>query len=1681
MRRSRSAALARRMLGLAFLLAVLAAGFLSLTSQAQSDGLGITIAVDENSLALGEIATLTGEITNPPATGAPAYKWEVCTEGTCISSPAHPLRFAWDRPGSWTFQLTVSYDSGESATSNQVSVAWAEASDAEQTAPEPETAPEPASEPETPTTPTVTGVAVTSDAGDDDTYGPKDVIEVTLTFSEAVTVTGTPRLKVDMDPADWGEKWAAYRSGSGTTALTFTHTVVEPNISTQGIALLTDTLELNGGTIRVGTTDAVLSHDGLAHNAEHKVDWQQSPPASTPDPEPAPLPDPSPPPAVSPTPSTPTVSGVSVSSDAGDDDTYGISEVIEVTLTFSEAVTVTGRPRLKIDMDPADWGEKWAAYASGSGTTALTFTHTVVEPNISTQGIAVLGDTLELNGGGIQSASSVDADLAHAGLAHDAEHKVDWRQTRPNRAPVVNTEAKNHAVFTSIGNAPRGTLVHKPYYGIFSDPDGDDLTYSVSLRAEHRSLVDELTISRHEERHAQLGHESWWRWEEGDLDLVFFEVEGDEDWKAISPSLADPLMLTFTLTATDSGGLSASVDGKFQVDWASHPEIESAVASAQAVVLTFDTALQSNPAPTADQFTVNIVNADSSTGTIAVHGVSAAGKAVTLSLASEPTEDQTVTVAYAHDADTPLQRLGGGDHAPNFAAQAVMAQPASLRLTQSLDDEGNLRPRTMSADWDPVAGAASYRLTWQRVGTSNAGSAQSLAGRLGGGQARAASGGGASDPGGPTGNQLTVPGGRTSAEFTLPDDEDYQVALQALDGDRNVIAQANNNMADPDTTPPRLVRGEIDGDVVTLIYSELLDENSMSGAFRMSLYSGGQSSGFTVEPRTVTVSGNKVVLHGLDDRGWLRIGTASEDRAALYYYIWSGDSDPQAPYSTHSRPVRSLSGIASANSAPDSIKALHDLAGNRVQTPHMSRLADGTIWRTDYTHLTNVTEPAALERAEAHPMWLSLTFDETLSTSSVPSASAFTVNVNGSRVSLAASDPVAVSENTVTLILAAALGSTDTVTVSYAKPSSNRLRGVDGDAAAFSNQTVTNRVGAIPSLSQTAITSTPAGSSIYGSGETIQISLTFTEAMTVDTSGGTPRLKIQLDPHQGHKWASYASGSGATTLVFAYTVAEPDRSPQGVAILRDALELNGGVIQSVADQDDAHRFYPGLGHNANHMVDWRRAGPGVPWVNGLAISSDPGDDETYARGDTIEVTVTYSEAVAVDTTGGTPRLKIRTARNDLHWLPQGIEKWLNYSGGGGTTELTFSYVVEEGLVSTRGIAVLGNTLSLNGGTIRSTDSTPVNAHLRHQTLWHDQHHRVDGRIPPLLGVVANERTVSVSFNELLDASSVPALSAFTVKRTPENGSEQTVALSGAADIRGGSVILTLSDALAASDTDVKVSYARPSSGASLKDLAGNPAASFTDQAVDAADTTPPRLERGEIDGDVLTIFYSEPLNENSVSTGMGKGDHFRINLHYWNYWPQDGQCPHANITFTTKPREVIVRGNAVTVVGTGPYEKNRSTVDWTLTNFVYVADVYVSERLRDLAGHPVSLRDNSGSKFWWSRIINLDNVTVLPNPISATVNGTRLTMTFSAPLNGGYTPAASAFTVKVNGSAASLAGSNPVSVSGTTVTLTLASGVSAGATVTVDYAKPHSSSALRNFVCEEAPSFTGEAVTNSTP
>ena len=96
-------------------------------------------------------------------------------------------------------------------------------------------------------------------------------------------------------------------------------------------------------------------------------------------------------------------------------------------------------------------------------------------------------------------------------------------------------------------------------------------------------------------------------------------------------------------------------------------------------------------------------------------------------------------------------------------------------------------------------------------------------------------------------------------------------------------------------------------------------------------------------------------------------------------------------------------------------------------------------------------------------------------------------------------------------------------------------------------------------------------------GDTVEVTLDFSEAVEVDTNGGTPSVGIGLSGTEA-RGAGYLRGSGTAELVFAYTLVTGDGTHTSMAVTPDSLALNGGTIQSVATSADAV-----LGHNGTFV------------------------------------------------------------------------------------------------------------------------------------------------------------------------------------------------------------------------------------------------------------------------------------------------------------------------------------------------------------------------------------------------------------------------------------------------------------------------------------------------------------------
>ena len=173
---------------------------------------------------------------------------------------------------------------------------------------------------------------------------------------------------------------------------------------------------------------------------------------------------------------TPAITSVSVVSNPGADNTYGLGDTIEVQVVFDQAVIVTGTPRIEFEVGGNQPEHlKLATYADGSGTTTLRFDYVVEAADMDDNGIWLKGDKLELNGGTILGVDDdVAANLDYSSLGRQDDHKVDGSLTTTNTAPIFFLESITREVDE---NSPAGTDVGDPVTA--TDADNDTLTYTL--------------------------------------------------------------------------------------------------------------------------------------------------------------------------------------------------------------------------------------------------------------------------------------------------------------------------------------------------------------------------------------------------------------------------------------------------------------------------------------------------------------------------------------------------------------------------------------------------------------------------------------------------------------------------------------------------------------------------------------------------------------------------------------------------------------------------------------------------------------------------------------------------------------------------------------------------------------------------------------------------------------------------------------------------------------------------------------------------------------------------------------------------------------------------------------------------------------------------------------------------
>ena len=280
------------------------------------------------------------------------------------------------------------------------------------------------------TAPTISSLAITSDSDENDAdlgaymvgrsggsivqstswasgvYRIGDDVQVTVTFSENVTVTGSPELELAIGS---NNRTAGYESAEGSTVV-FSYTVTEGDSDSDGIAINANKLTLNGGAIKdAANNDASLSHDALAAQDGHKVDGVR--------------------PRLKLTASDRLKF---MSSSGGSDGAYTTDEELIVRVAFTEEGvrgSVNGLPHVTLNFEGGETKEaKWDTSLIFSPTQyplVRFFSYVVQEGDLDSDGPTISANSVDLNGGFIRDAAGNDAILTHSAVAADSSFIVD--------------------------------------------------------------------------------------------------------------------------------------------------------------------------------------------------------------------------------------------------------------------------------------------------------------------------------------------------------------------------------------------------------------------------------------------------------------------------------------------------------------------------------------------------------------------------------------------------------------------------------------------------------------------------------------------------------------------------------------------------------------------------------------------------------------------------------------------------------------------------------------------------------------------------------------------------------------------------------------------------------------------------------------------------------------------------------------------------------------------------------------------------------------------------------------------------------------------------------------------------------------------------------------------------------
>ena len=193
----------------------------------------------------------------------------------------------------------------------------------------------------------------------------------------------------------------------------------------------------------------------------------------------------------------------------------------------------------------------------------------------------------------------------------------------------------------------------------------------------------------------------------------------------------------------------------------------------------------------------------------------------------------------------------------------------------------------------------------------------------------------------------------------------------------------------------------------------------------------------------------------------------------------------------------------------------------------------------------------------------------------------------------------------------------------YSKPTT-QISGLDQALRIRINAATASRQVEAPTITGAPALSESGSDGTWTAGATVEVTLTFSEAVTVDTTGGTPSIGLDLGGTDSRR-APYLRGSGTTALVFGYTLTATDGSPTSLLVPIDSLAVHGGTIRSQATSADAALGHSGAAKTGSTGLGTQAEGgtqdEGDPFTGELHFSEAPeGLSYTTVAGGLLAVT-----------------------------------------------------------------------------------------------------------------------------------------------------------------------------------------------------------------------------------------------------------------------------------------------------------------------------------------------------------------------------------------------------------------------------------------------------------------------------